>query len=43
MLMLCALLVAPAVAQKRYFGDWPADTDPREVGKRVSERFIPRF
>jgi unsaturated rhamnogalacturonyl hydrolase len=39
---LCALLAsAAALAQNKYFGDWPAGTDPREVGKRVSERFIP--
>ncbi|HET9862784.1 MAG TPA: glycoside hydrolase family 88 protein [Steroidobacteraceae bacterium] len=30
-----------ALAQDRYFGDWPAGTDPREVGRRVAERFIP--
>ena len=39
---LCALLASgAALAQNKYFGDWPAGTDPREVGKRVSERFIP--
>jgi len=37
-----ALLAATtAFAQSRYFGDWPAGTDPQEVGKRVAERFIP--
>jgi unsaturated rhamnogalacturonyl hydrolase len=30
-----------ALAQSRHFGDWPAGTDPRDVGKRVAERFIP--
>jgi len=32
---------ANAFAQNPYFGDWPAGTDPRDVGKRVAERFIP--
>ena len=42
LLALCALLASgAALAQNKYFGDWPAGTDPREVGKRVSERFIP--
>jgi unsaturated rhamnogalacturonyl hydrolase len=36
-----ALLSVNAFAQNRYFGDWPAGTDPRDVGKRVAERFIP--
>jgi len=38
-----AALLAPALAlaQNKYFTDWPAGTDPREVGKRVAERFIP--
>jgi rhamnogalacturonyl hydrolase YesR len=40
-LALCALLgSAAALAQGKYFADWPAGTDPREVGKRVAERFI---
>jgi unsaturated rhamnogalacturonyl hydrolase len=34
-------LAGGALAQNRYFADWPAGTDPREVGKRVAERFIP--
>ena len=34
-------LCANAFAQNPHFGDWPAGTDPREVGKRVAERFIP--
>jgi len=25
-----------------YFSDWPAGTDPAEVGKRVAENFLPR-
>ena len=32
---------AAALAQNKYFADWPAGTDPRDVGKRVAERFIP--
>lgn len=41
-LTLCALLgSAASLAQDKSFGDWPAGTDPREVGKRVAERFIP--
>ena len=39
---LCGLLGAAAsFAQNQHFGDWPAGTDPKEVGKRVAERFIP--
>ena len=30
-----------ALAQNQFFGDWPTGTDPRDVGKRVAERFIP--
>ena len=33
--------LANAPARNKYFSDWPAGTDPREVGKRVAERFIP--
>ena len=29
-----------AVAGDKYFGGWPAGTDPHDVGKRVVERFI---
>ena len=36
-----AVVTSAAFAQNKYFGDWPAGTDPREVGKRVAERFIP--
>jgi rhamnogalacturonyl hydrolase YesR len=32
---------ANAPARNKFFGDWPAGTDPREVGKRVAEAFIP--
>ena len=35
------LIPALAFAQNKYFTDWPSGTDPREVGKRVAERFIP--
>jgi rhamnogalacturonyl hydrolase YesR len=42
LLALGTLLIAgDALAQNRHFTDWPAGTDPREVGKRVAERFIP--
>jgi rhamnogalacturonyl hydrolase YesR len=37
----CLLAAGSACAQNKYFGDWPAGTDPRDVGKRVAERFIP--
>ena len=47
-LLLAACLLVPclsgagaAFAQNQNFGDWPAGTDPREVGKRIAERFIP--
>ena len=32
---------AVAPRHNKYFADWPAGTDPREVGKRVAEAFIP--
>jgi unsaturated rhamnogalacturonyl hydrolase len=35
-----ALLAGVAAAQNAHFADWPAGTDPREVGKRVAERFL---
>ena len=35
------LAAGGALAQNRYFGDWPAGADPHEIGKRVAERFIP--
>jgi unsaturated rhamnogalacturonyl hydrolase len=41
-LVLCALSGSgAALAQNKHFADWPGGTDPREVGKRVAERFIP--
>ncbi len=39
--LLPVLLASTAFAQNKYFTDWPTGTDPREVGKRVAERFIP--
>jgi rhamnogalacturonyl hydrolase YesR len=39
---LIALLAASgALAQNKYFAEWPQGTDPRDVGKLVAERFIP--
>ena len=38
---LC-VMAAGAAAQSNYFGDWPAGTSPREVGKRVAENFAAR-
>lgn len=35
------LFAGAALAQNKFFADWPAGTDPREIGKRVAERFIP--
>jgi rhamnogalacturonyl hydrolase YesR len=29
-------------AQSKYFGDWPAGTSPREIGKRLAENFAKR-
>ena len=38
----CGLLAAAgACAQNQFFGDWPAGTDPKAIGKLVAERFIP--
>jgi unsaturated rhamnogalacturonyl hydrolase len=39
-LMASLLAAANAMAQNAHFTDWPAGTDPREVGKRVAERFV---
>jgi len=42
LLAACALLgTGAACAQSKYFADWPAGTDPKEIGKRIAERFIP--
>jgi rhamnogalacturonyl hydrolase YesR len=41
LLAACLLVTASAFSQNRHFGDWPAGTDPRAVGKRIAERFIP--
>ena len=42
LLALCGLLgAAGACAQNKFFGDWPAGTDPKAIGKLVAERFIP--
>ena len=40
--LLCtALLAAPALqAQSKYFTDWPGNTDPKAVGKRIAEHFV---
>jgi len=34
-------IASAALAQNRFFADWPVGADPHEVGKRVAERFIP--
>ncbi|PYS51650.1 MAG: glycosyl hydrolase [Acidobacteria bacterium] len=31
-----------ALAQSRYFKNWPAGTSPQEIGKRVAENFVAR-
>ena len=40
--VICILLVAVpiALAQDKYFSNWPAGTSPQEVGKRVAEHFV---
>ena len=40
LLATVAFLSLPAAAQTNYFTDWPADTSPAEVGKRVAEHFV---
>jgi unsaturated rhamnogalacturonyl hydrolase len=42
LLFALAVLSGPgaAFAQGKYFGDWPSGTEPREVGRRVAERFV---
>ena len=37
----CLLATGAAFGAEQFFKDWPAGTDPRDVGKRVAERFIP--
>lgn len=40
-LLAAAVLVAPILhAQTSYFTNWPAGTDPKEVGKRVADHFV---
>jgi rhamnogalacturonyl hydrolase YesR len=41
LLGVIALTAGVAIGGDKYFKDWPAGTDPHEVGKRVAERFIP--
>lgn len=31
-----------ASAQSKYFGNWPAGTSPKEIGKRLAENFVKR-
>jgi unsaturated rhamnogalacturonyl hydrolase len=33
---------ASVMAQSNYFGNWPAGTSPKEIGKRVAENFVAR-
>jgi rhamnogalacturonyl hydrolase YesR len=40
--MLLLNNAAAVSARADYFGDWPAGTSPREVGKRVAENFAAR-
>lgn len=41
LLVAAALLIGPALhAQTDYFTNWPAGTDPKEVGKRVADHFV---
>jgi rhamnogalacturonyl hydrolase YesR len=39
--LLAWLAAAPLLAQDAHFADWPEGADPRLVGKRVAERFLP--
>ena len=42
-ILLAVLGVSETVSsQSKYFGDWPAGTSPREVGKRLAENFARR-
>ena len=38
--MLVACNTFAQTTHNKHFADWPAGTDPREVGKRVAERFV---
>ncbi|SFS06879.1 Rhamnogalacturonyl hydrolase YesR [Granulicella pectinivorans] len=40
-LFAVALALSPVLhAQKDYFSNWPAGTDPKEVGKKVADHFV---
>jgi len=41
-MMLFGLGCGSVVAQSNYFGNWPAGTSPKEIGKRVAENFVAR-
>jgi rhamnogalacturonyl hydrolase YesR len=40
--LLFALCGGSVMAQSNYFGNWPAGTSPKEIGKRVAENFAAR-
>jgi rhamnogalacturonyl hydrolase YesR len=41
-LLVLILTGESAMAQSNIFGNWPAGTSPKEVGKRVAENFVAR-
>src|SRR5271165_935005 len=39
--LLCwSLCFTPAVAQNKYFSNWPSGADPKTVGDRVAQHFL---
>jgi len=40
-LLACMTMITPVSARKqKEFSDWPAGSSPKEIGKRVAERFV---
>jgi rhamnogalacturonyl hydrolase YesR len=39
--LVCSVGAVTAAAQQDYFSNWPAGSDPKEVGKLLAEHFIP--
>src|SRR6186713_1358434 len=41
LLLATTLFITPAFGQE-YFGNWPAGSSPRELGKRLAENWVKR-
>jgi len=42
LLLAATLFWTPALGQKEYFGNWPAGSSPRDIGKRLAENWVKR-